>query len=89
MLFAALALWSVTASAQDIQVQLPEQARITIEQAAELAVANNPEIKRALLSVDNADEQVRLAWSEVLPDITTSATYTRNIEIPVNFVLHK
>ena len=88
MLFAVFALTALAPAAigQNIQVQLPDQARITIEQAAELAVANNPEVKRALLSVDDADQQVRLAWSEVLPEISTSATYTRNIEIPVNFV---
>ncbi|WP_158278586.1 TolC family protein [Rhodohalobacter mucosus] len=73
-------------TAQDITVQLPEQARITAEQAVQLAVANNPDIKRALLSIENADEQVRIAWSEVLPTVSSSATYTRNIEIPVNFV---
>lgn len=73
-------------SAQDITIQLPEQARISAEQAVQLAVANNPEIRRALLSIENADEQVRIAWSEVLPTVSSSATYTRNIEIPVNFV---
>jgi outer membrane protein len=72
--------------AQDISVKLPEQAVINAEQAIQLAVANNPEIKRALLSLENADEQVRLAWSEVLPSVSSSATYTRNVEIPVNFV---
>lgn len=73
-------------SAQNVTVQLPEQARINAEQALQLAVANNPDIKRALLSIENADEQVRIAWSEVLPTLSSSATYTRNIEIPVNFV---
>lgn len=73
-------------SAQDISVKMPDRAVINLEQAIQLAVANNPEIKRALLSLDNADEQVRIAWSEVLPSVSSSATYTRNVEIPVNFV---
>lgn len=72
--------------AQDIEVKLPDTQLISLEQAIQLSVANNPEIKRALLSVEDADQQVRLAWSEVLPEITSSANYTRNVEIPVNFV---
>lgn len=74
------------AVSQDISVELPDQNELTIDQVIQLSVVNNPQMKRAILSVDNADEQVKLAWSEVLPNITSSATYTRNIEIPVNFV---
>ncbi|MEX0904213.1 MAG: TolC family protein [Balneolaceae bacterium] len=73
-------------NAQDIEVNLPDTHSLSLEQAIHLSVANNPEIKRALLLVEDADQQVRLAWSEVLPEVTTSATYTRNVEIPVNFV---
>lgn len=75
-----------TISGQTIEVELPEQQTLTIQQVVQLSVVNNPEIRRAILSVENADQQVRLAWSEVLPDISSSANYTRNIEIPVNFV---
>lgn len=71
---------------QNITVDLPEDNELTIDQVIQLAVVNNPQIKRAILSVETADEQVKLAWSEVLPDVTSSATFTRNIEIPVNFV---
>lgn len=71
---------------QNVQVELPDQNELTIDQVIKLSVVNNPQVKRAMLSVENADEQVKLAWSEVLPDVTSSATFTRNIEIPVNFV---
>ncbi|MCG2587691.1 TolC family protein [Rhodohalobacter sulfatireducens] len=74
------------AFSQDIKVELPENNELTIDQVIKLSVVNNPEVKRAILSVENADEQVKLAWSEVLPDVTSSASFTRNIEIPVNFV---
>lgn len=72
--------------AQDISVELPEQHTLSIQEALQLSVANNPEIRRALFSVEDADQQVKLAWSEVLPDVTASMNYTRNLEIPVNFV---
>ncbi len=71
---------------QDVKVEMPDDNELTIDQVIKLSVVNNPQVKRAILSVENADEQVKLAWSEVLPDVTSSATFTRNIEIPVNFV---
>ena len=77
---------SHSAFSQNIEIEMPDDNELTIEQVIQLSVVNNPEIKRAILSVENADEQVKLAWSDVLPDVTSSATYTRNIEIPVNFV---
>ena len=40
----------------------------------------------SLLGIQDGNEEVRLAWAAVMPDITSSAFYTRNIEIPVNFV---
>ncbi|MDV7395830.1 TolC family protein, partial [Arthrospira platensis SPKY1] len=48
--------------------------------------ANNHDIKRALLGVSIAKQQVLNAWAEVMPDISSSLGYTRNLEIPVNFV---
>ncbi len=60
--------------------------QVTLEQAIEMALANSPQINRALLAVDDADELVRMAYAEVFPDITSSINYTRNIEIPVQFL---
>lgn len=59
---------------------------ITITQAIQIALANNTQIKRALLSIKDARQQVRTAWSEVLPEVSASASYTRNLEVPVNFI---
>lgn len=58
----------------------------TLEEAIQTSLSNNPEIKKAMLGVDDGNEQVKLAWAAVMPEITSSAQYTRNIEIPVNFV---
>lgn len=92
-LLSLLPLWS--ASAQDTGEEeiatsveeVRQQSRpVTLTQAIQIALANNTEIKRSLLTLEDADQQVRIAWSEVMPEITGSATYTRNLEIPVNFV---
>lgn len=62
------------------------ETEITLEQAIEMALANNPQINRALLAIDDADELVNIAYSEVYPDITSTINYTRNIELPVQFL---
>ncbi|HKK44858.1 MAG TPA: TolC family protein [Balneolaceae bacterium] len=59
---------------------------LQLTEAIQVALANNTQIKRSLLNLKDADQQVRLAWSDVLPDISGSMSYTRNLEIPVNFV---
>lgn len=67
--------------------EVQEQTRpVTLTQAIQIALANNTDIKRSLLTLKDADQQVRIAWSEVMPEISGSANYTRNLEIPVNFV---
>lgn len=71
---------------RDLDLELGPDEVITLGQALEIAVANNIEMKRAFYSLMDADEQVRIAWSEVLPSISTSANYTRNIEVPINFL---
>lgn len=74
-------------AAQDIIQKIEKQPEaISIDQAIQIALANNTEIKRSLLSVRDADQDVRTAWSNVLPEISSSANYTRNLEIPVNFI---
>lgn len=76
-----------TESAATSVSELENQTRpVTLTQAIQIALANNTDIKRSLLTLKDADQQVRLAWSEVMPDISGSATYIRNLEIPVNFV---
>ncbi len=60
--------------------------KVNLQTAIETALANSTDMKRALLSVRDADQLENLAWAEVMPTITTDMTYTRNMEIPVNFV---
>ncbi len=58
----------------------------TLEQAIQTSLSNNPEIKKALLGIEDGNEQVKLAWAAVMPEVMSTTQYTRNIEIPVNFV---
>jgi len=63
-----------------------EKQTLDLRQAIQIALANNTEMKRSLLSVQDADQDIRNAWSNVMPDIAANVNYTRNLEIPVNFI---
>lgn len=80
------ALSSQEISAQPEQADLFSDLELSLDEAIKVAIANNPEIKRALLSVDDADELVKIAYSEIYPDVAASANYTRNIELPVSYL---
>ncbi|MDR9414941.1 MAG: TolC family protein [Gracilimonas sp.] len=74
-------------SAQISQVNSDDSGElIDLKQAIQMALANNTEMKRSLLSVRDADQQIKKAWSNVMPEISASANYTRNLEVPVNFI---
>lgn len=82
-----LLLLSLTVLTTTLKAQQRELKReITLEQAIEMALANNPQINRAILAIDDADQLVNIARSEVYPDITSSINYTRNVELPVQFI---
>ena len=57
-----------------------------LEDVLTIALANNPDLRRATLSVEDAERLVFIAYSNLVPDISTSMNYTRNVEIPVNFI---
>ena len=63
-----------------------QRLSMSLDQAIQTALASNRELRKAALGVKDGDAQVLTAWAEVLPDVSASANYTRNIEIPVNFI---
>lgn len=65
---------------------LAQESEFSLEDAVSTALANSPQIKRALLSVDDADELVKIAYSEIFPDVSTSAAYSKDIEPSVFFI---
>ena len=81
-----LTLMSLVVFAQPKPSDVEFSPELNLTQAIDIALANNTQIKRALLSIQDADQQVRTSRSEVLPEITASANYTRNLEVPVNFL---
>lgn len=92
LLMVGIVIWAIspiTGNAQDHQIGMREPGQqsepLTLTQAINVALANNTQIKRALLSVQDAEQQGRIAWSELFPEVLGNASYTRNIELPVIF----
>jgi outer membrane protein len=59
---------------------------VTLEEAIRMALTSNRELETARLQLAAAEGQVREAWSAVYPTINASASYTRNIEVPGQFL---
>ncbi|MEE9466338.1 MAG: TolC family protein [Candidatus Neomarinimicrobiota bacterium] len=56
-----------------------ENNRIDLRRAITLALENNPVLEEAQLNLDIARGQVKEAWSNVLPSVSASASYSRSI----------
>ncbi|MEM1214861.1 MAG: TolC family protein [Bacteroidota bacterium] len=56
---------------------------LTLAQAIDYAIANNPEMKAALLNVTDADEQIKEFRSQGMPQLNGSAGYTYYFERPI------
>ena len=83
LFFMLLSTHQVHAQQDIAQIQ---DLTLTLSEAIEVAVANNPDVKRGILATDDAKELVKIAYSEIYPNISSSINYTRNIELPVNFL---
>jgi len=88
MLWILLSL-SITLSAQaqapSPPATEPDTARISLNEAIEIALVNSYVLQRSRLSVEEADEQIRQAWGSVYPQIGGAASYTRNVRTPNPF----
>jgi outer membrane protein TolC len=74
-------------SALPARAQQPAGGRVlTLEDALRIALQNNRDLEDARLTYAGARGQVREAWSSVFPTLDMSASYTRNLSVPVNFL---
>lgn len=63
-----------------------QQGVLTLEQALTAALAQNQLLAGARWNVDVAQARLREAWGSMLPAMTFSASYTRNLEVPQFFL---
>ncbi len=69
----------------DQDPEVPEELTISLEEAIEIALLNNYMVRKGMLDMEMADQQIREAWSSVYPQISASGRYTRNIVTPNPF----
>lgn len=71
--------------AQDTENNFPTEITITVEEAVQIALVNNYMLRKGILDIETADQQIREAWGAVYPQINSSGTYTRNVVSPNPF----
>lgn len=62
------------------QAQQMQTLVLTLDEAVQIALVSNHELRSTRLDVDNARAQVREAWSSVMPQVSANASYTRNFK---------
>lgn len=79
----------VPGAAQDALFDSPPTSSdplvLTVDEALEIALLNNYALRQARLDADDADTQIDEAWGQVLPSLSFSSQYTRNIQEPNPF----
>jgi outer membrane protein len=87
LVIAAAVLVALTLATVDALVaQEPATRTVSLSEAVGLALRQNRDVQAARLGLEQADEQVSEAWSEVYPSVDFSASYTRNVSPSVNFL---
>ena len=68
-----------------LRAQEPSPLRLTLKDAIQLAMKNNPDLKTARLEMERSDARVQEAWGNALPSLDFSGTYTRTLKAPIFF----
>jgi outer membrane protein TolC len=81
-----LALLLATVEALHGQETPEATTTLSIEDAVRTAIRQNRDVQTARLALDEANEQVSEAWSNVYPSVDFNASYTRNVSPNVSFL---
>ena len=65
---------------EDAALSQSQTLTLTLDEAIQIALVSNYELQSTRLDVDNAVAQVREAWGQVMPQVSASASYTRNFK---------
>ena len=77
---------AIIAATQSADAQGGEVEVFSLRRSLETALGNSDELRAAEAGLQIANQQVREAWSAVLPDVRFSASYARNFQVPVAFL---
>lgn len=79
-LSAALPALFALLSVRPAQAQDAASITLTLDEAIQIALANNYALRAARLDLEEASSQIRSVLSGALPDVTASSGYTRNLK---------
>jgi outer membrane protein TolC len=82
---AAVALACLAAPAAAQQAPAPAAA-LTLPEVVRSVISRSRDIRQARYALDEAEERVAEAWGGVFPNVNVSASYIRNVSVPVNFL---
>lgn len=66
--------------------EFPPRERLSLEGALEAALASSRVLRDARMGLSVAGQQVREAWSNVMPTVRASASYQRNLKVQQAFL---
>jgi outer membrane protein TolC len=84
VLAAAVLLAMAVATAEALLAQ--ESARLSMEEAVRMALRRNRDVQAGRLALEEANERVTEAWSNVYPSLDFDASYTRNVSPTLTFL---
>lgn len=82
----ALVMLMTLAASVFPQSQTGKKMILTLQDAINIAMENNKDILIAKEDINKSNAQVREAYSGVFPQLSLSAQYSRNVELPVLFI---
>jgi len=75
------------ATAEALVAQEAQEAQaLSLDGAVRLAIRQSRDVQAARLALEEANERVSEAWSNVYPSLDFNASYTRNVSPTVNFL---
>ncbi len=84
---AALAAWTAAFGWGGVNpARAQEGSALSLDQAVRAALRQNRDVRAARLALEEANERVSEAWSNVYPSLDFNASYTRNVSPTVNFL---
>ncbi|MBA4313384.1 MAG: hypothetical protein C0417_12240 [Chlorobiaceae bacterium] len=71
---------------QSIQAQTSTKKPLSLQDAIQIAMVHNPDLKTAQLEIERSSARVLEAWGNAMPSLDVSGRFTRALKLPVFFL---
>jgi outer membrane protein len=86
LIFLLVAAWFAWTGARAQENQTSDTLTLTLDEAIEVALSENPSIKVADKELEKVDYSRKEAWAGLIPSISAEGRYSRNMKKPVMFL---